>query len=188
MEDQLKTLFEKPSFYDHLRHRFREKKGNEDNIEDIYDGKIYKEHFDCGKILSHAENISLLYNTDGVPVFKSSNYSIWLLYFVINELPYKLRTCKQNCLLEGLWFGSKKPNMHLFLQPLRKILQNLETSGLGVLAKVKGSYKTIVFKVIVIAGTCDMPAKCLILNFWQFNRFYGCPKCLQPGITLTLGQ
>ena len=188
MEDQLKTLFEKPSFYDHLQHRFHRKKANEDNIEDIYDGKVYKEHFDCGKILSHAENISLLYNIYGVPVFKSSNYSIWPLYFVINELPYKLRTRKQNCLLGGLWFVSKKPNMHLFLQPLRKILLNLETSGLRVLAKVKGSYKTIVSNVIVIAGTCVMPAKCLILNFRQFNGFYGCPKCLLLSLIVPCSQ
>ena len=31
-----------------------------------------------------------------------------------------------------------------------------------------------------MAGTCDLPAKCLVLNSVQFN---GCSKCSQPGIT-----
>ena len=122
------------------------------------------------------------------PVFKSSNYSIWPIYFQINELPYKLRTCKQNCLLGGLWFGSKKPNMQLFFQPLHKVLQKLASSGLKVKANIEGIHKTIVSKVVLIAGTCDLPAKCLVLNFRQFNGFYGCPKCLPPGKTLTLGH
>ena len=35
--------------------------------------------------------ISLIFNTDGIPVFKSSNLSFWPLYLLIIELPYKLR-------------------------------------------------------------------------------------------------
>ena len=51
----------------------------------------------------------------------------------------------------------------------------------------EGIYKTIVSKVALIAGTCDLPVKCLVFNFRQLNGFYGCPKCLQPGKPLTLG-
>ena len=101
LEDQIKKLFERPSFYQQLQHRFSRNKSN-NNIEDIYDGKLYKEHSKPNGILSCPENISLLWNTDGIPVFKSSNYSLWPMYFVINELPYKLRMCKQNCLLGGV--------------------------------------------------------------------------------------
>ncbi len=46
--------------------------------------------------MSNPANLSLLWNTDGVPIFKSSNYSIWPLYFTINELPYEHRMRKQN--------------------------------------------------------------------------------------------
>ena len=48
--------------------------------------------------------------------------------------------------------------------------------------------KSFVARVILLAGTCDLPAKCLVQNFKQFNGFYGCGKCLQPGSTYTLGQ
>lgn len=43
-------------------------------------------------ILDFQHNVSLLWNTDGVPVFKSSKFSIWPLCFIINELPFGERT------------------------------------------------------------------------------------------------
>lgn len=82
--------------------------------------------------MSSPVNISLLWNVDGVPIFKSSNYSIWPLYFVVNELPYELRMRRQNVLLGGLWFGDSKPNMHTFLQPIVKVLSRLELHGTQV--------------------------------------------------------
>ena len=57
---------------------------------DIYSGALYQHHFGTG-FLSNRNNISLIFNTDGIPVFKSSNFSFWPLYLLINELPYKLR-------------------------------------------------------------------------------------------------
>ena len=41
--------------------------------------------------LSEFNNLSLLFNTDGVPVFKSSGFSVWPLHLVINELPFGTR-------------------------------------------------------------------------------------------------
>ncbi len=46
--------------------------------------------------MSNPAHLSLLWNTDGVPIFKSSNYSIGPLCFTINELPYGHRMRKQN--------------------------------------------------------------------------------------------
>ena len=128
------------------------------NIEDIFDGKLYKEHFKPNGILSFKQNISLLWNTDGIPVFKSSNYSLWPFYFIINELPYRLRMCKQNSLVRGLWLGSSKPNMQLFLRPIHKVLSKLESVGMKVCAKIEGTYGDIVTKVILLVGTCNLPA------------------------------
>ena len=44
--------------------------------------------------------------TDGIPVFKSSKFSVWPLYLVINELPLNKCLCSSNVILAGLWFGS----------------------------------------------------------------------------------
>jgi len=43
-------------------------------------------------------------------------------------------------------------------------------------------------KVVLLACSCDLPAKCLMLNTIQFNGMYGCSKCYQPGITAKTNQ
>lgn len=57
---------------------------------DIYDGMVYKQLFNSG-FLSNCHNISLIVNIDGVPVFRSSSYSFWPIWIVVNELPYRMR-------------------------------------------------------------------------------------------------
>ena len=39
-----------------------------------------------GPILRDCKNLSLMWNADGVPLFKSSKYSLWPMYLLINEL------------------------------------------------------------------------------------------------------
>lgn len=63
-------------------------------IHDICDGKLYKERFRKDGYFHGATDaqlgelhISLQMNTDGVSLFRSSNFCIWPIYFVINELP-----------------------------------------------------------------------------------------------------
>jgi len=90
------------------------------NYEDIYDGKLYKELMTPNGILSSKNNISLTWNVDGLPLFKSSKFSLWPLYFIINEFPYKLWTLKENKIIAGLWFGKCKPSMNIYLKPIIK--------------------------------------------------------------------
>lgn len=67
---------------------------DDEMISDISDGKLYRERFrkdgyfhgstskDIGQL-----HISFQINTDGVSLFHSSTFSIWPVYFIINELP-----------------------------------------------------------------------------------------------------
>ena len=178
---QISSLFNKHTFINDIMHRFKRKKLNECHLEDIYDGSLYKQHITSGGILNTWNNLSLTWNVDGTPIFKSSKFSLWPLYLIVNELPYNLRMLKENTLFAGLWFGEIKPNMQLFLKPLVKELSRLETSGIKVSSPLYP--QPFVSRVILLAGTCDLPAKCLVLNSVQFNGYYGCSKCLQPGIT-----
>lgn len=111
---QIRNLFSKSDFYDNLGHRFRRVKTDSNCFEDIYDGSEYKKHCNPG-ILDFQHNVSLLWNTDGVPVFKSSKFSIWPLYFIINELPFGERTKRENMLFAGLWFGSRHKTIHAYI-------------------------------------------------------------------------
>lgn len=70
-------------------YRFRQ--SDSERINDIYQGRAYKEHFQPGKFLGNPHNISVTGNTDGVDLIKSSKISIWPIYMVINELPPKER-------------------------------------------------------------------------------------------------
>ena len=64
---------------------------NKDRVyTDVYSGSVYQ-HLVSAKFLDDCNNISLTLNTDGIPVFRSSNFSFWPLYLMINELPFHLR-------------------------------------------------------------------------------------------------
>ena len=53
-------------------------------VSDIWDGEEYRKH---QRFLSNPANVSLLLNTDGVNIFRSSKCSLWPIWLVINELP-----------------------------------------------------------------------------------------------------
>ena len=69
------------------------------NTEDIFDGALYKKHFDSKGYFRGTPtaardkeiHLSLMVNTDGVSIFRSSNFGLWPLYFNVNELPPEKR-------------------------------------------------------------------------------------------------
>ena len=180
---QIQTLFSRDGFFDDLQHRFHRKKKNINNLEDVYDGRIYRRLVKDG-ILQSGNNFSFVFNTDGVPIFKSSKVSIWPIYLVINELPYKKRMATENMLLSGLWFGEKKPAMWSFLKPFYKSFVDLEQ---GVIFQVKNK-GPVTCKAVLLGCTCDLPARCMICNAMQFNGASSCWKCLQEGKTAKVSQ
>ena len=80
-----------PDFVSGLQHHFERRKLVDENIEDVYDGTLYKDHFLPGGFLAQQLNMSFKLNTDGVAVFKSSKFGVWPLFLSINELPPHLR-------------------------------------------------------------------------------------------------
>ena len=84
---------------EHLKYPIHRQKKDDNNIEDIIDGHVYKAHFHSDGFLhgTPEENkqqeihVSLQINTDGVRLFKSSRMEIWPVYYTINELHPKLR-------------------------------------------------------------------------------------------------
>ena len=83
----------------------------------------------------------------------------------------------------GLWFGTNKPQMLTFFSPFYEGLSKLETEGVNITipGETACSFNS---KVIVICGTCDLPAKCMVCNTVQYNGFYGCCKCKTTGKTV----
>lgn len=59
--------------------------------DDICAGRLYRELLSSQLMGTTQHYVSVIFNTDGIPVFKSSNYEFWPLFLLINELPYKHR-------------------------------------------------------------------------------------------------
>ena len=82
-----------------LLYRKNRKKKSGQNIEDILDGTLYKKHFDhegyfhgtSAAARRKEMHLSFMVNTDGVSIFRSSNFGLWPVYLVINELPPEKR-------------------------------------------------------------------------------------------------
>ncbi|XP_075527630.1 uncharacterized protein LOC142559843 [Dermacentor variabilis] len=113
-------------------------------------------------------DVTLTFNTDGVPLFENSKSSMRPLLAMINELPYKQRI--ENLLLAGLWFGPGKPAMNCFLIPFIKAMNELSSSGILWNDKDGVQQTSKVFP-----GPCavDSVARCELMNMTQFNGAYG---------------
>jgi len=177
---QLSGLFSREDFKQGLKYRKERIKKCKDNIEDVYDSEQYKLLSDNGGPLSseNENNISFIFHTDGIPVFKSSKTSMWPIFLMVNELPYKMRKNRENIILCGLWFGQNKPLMNLFCGPLHESLQKLQN---GVTVKLQNN-EDIKVHGYLFCVTCDTPARNSVLNLNQHTGGYCCPKCLQSGI------
>ena len=172
---QLQALFAQVSIWDMVTtYRFRRER-TEDILGEIYDGALYRKHWESG-FLKDAQNISFLYNTDGVPIFKSSKFSLWPIYLAIDELPYSERFRRDNMLLAGVWFGPDKPFMLTFLKPFHSTFHQLEKTG--VTTQQNGLYSSHA-AIRIDNVMCDLPARCLVCNSIQFNGYYGCIRCRQ---------
>lgn len=125
--------------------------------------------------------LSFMWYTDGIRIFNSSKNSIWGFFLVILELAYGARYKVENILLVGLWFGEKKPNPNIFLEPLKKSLRVLYR-GIKVFVDDLKSYLTI--RGLIICGTGDLPAKALFLCMNQYNGRFGCQFCKEEGCTV----
>lgn len=122
-------------------------------------------------------DFSLTWNADGVPIFKSSNYSIWPIQCMVNELPEHLRS--SNILLTGLWFGSSKPKMNTFLSPFVNECKKLEEEGFLFPGELVSR------KVFVLVCSSDSPARAMLRNCKQYNGKFGCDWCEHEGVVVT---
>ncbi|CAG5073522.1 Protein of unknown function [Cotesia congregata] len=126
------------------------------------------------KFLSSRNNISFTWNTDGIDLYKSSKFSIWPFYLVINVLPFNVRSQLKNVLIGGFWFGPTKPKANLFMDAFR---QSINTIYQGFFVKIPNYQNMIKVRGVIICGTCDLPAKACFLNMKGHTATYGCCKC-----------
>ena len=177
IEDQIRDLFCNEKLKNYLTNRDIGRNTQSANISDITSSVLYRELVEQHNFSSN--DLSLTWNTDGVPVFKSSRFSIWPIQSSINELPPHLRG--KHILLNGLWSGDKKPAMNTFLKPFVDECKQLEENGFAIDSEHE---KRKVFAMVLSA---DSPARAIVRNSKQFNGKHGCDWCEFPGETVDNG-
>ena len=178
LEDQLKDLLCDKKLSKYLTHRDITTIRGTSIISDITSSRLYRELVDQHNLSNN--DLSLTWNTDGIPVFESSRYSIWPIQSSINELPPHLRG--KHVLLNGLWFGDKKPAMNTFLKPFVEECKNLESNGFINQDEEQPR------KVFAMVLSADSPARAIVKNCKQFNGENGCDWCEFPGETAANAQ
>ncbi|XP_073721364.1 uncharacterized protein [Misgurnus anguillicaudatus] len=178
--DQLKHVLETLNLGESLNYR-KNRPTNPDTISDIMDGKLYEQMCKDSN-LKNDYSFSLTFNSDGVPIFKSSTFSIWPLLCYINELPSKIR--KNNIFLAGLWFGARKPTVSTFFGPFANQMKTLGSVGFEWCLKGE-IIKSYVYAIIC---SCDSVARAMLQNVKQFNGKFGCNWCLHPGERVEKGR
>lgn len=185
---QFQLILSKPGIWESIlntKHRIKTGIDNP-NLQDITDGQAYKKIAVVGGFLDpDSPNISLSFNTDGIPLFSSSGVKLWPVFFVINELPPALRFSRENVILAGLWQGKSNVPFYHYLTEIGKQLYKLYTRGIEFnLAKIE----IVKPKICVLIGCVDLQAKAYIANMTMHNGEYGCITCMEPGKTVPQGK
>ncbi|XP_035852374.1 uncharacterized protein LOC116059288 isoform X2 [Sander lucioperca] len=150
-------------------------------IKDVMDGRMYQNLLKQGRL--GADDLTLSWNSDGVPIYNSPIHSIWPLQFIINELPYTQR--QENVIVAGLWFGPKPPKMNTFLKPFIDECHDLAHNPFQWSDSNGTVHHSKVFSLIC---SSDAVARPLLRNCIQFNGEYGCDWCLHPGMMVKKGS
>ena len=171
---QVKQLLElNREYYNYV---VNERQHNPNEIKDISDGKKYRNFIHSLPPEKRNSYASLMLNSDGSPVYKSSKATLWPVQMMVNEIPFKERA--SNTVVAGIWFGKEKPNMNIFLKPIVNEIQRLSVTGISCI--IRGRMKEIF--IYCICCCVDSPARCSIQYLIQYNGHYGCSWCLHPGI------
>ncbi|XP_062599958.1 uncharacterized protein LOC134261548 [Saccostrea cucullata] len=147
----------------------------------VADGAVYKELRENGTI--GEDDLSFQWNCDGMPVFKSSGYSVWPIQLMLNECSPSER--KKNVILAALWFGHGKPRMDSFLTPFVDMCNNLSKEGVTWIDTIGQKHCT---KIHTLICTSDAVARPALRNAKQFNGQFGCDWCLHPGEVVGKGD
>lgn len=118
--------------------------------------------------VDHPMTISLNFNMDGLPIYKSSLKNFWPILCNIHELP------KITPMVIGIYYGGSKPESATdFLNPFVNDLLPILSAGLII----NGYQITVRIRCFI----ADSPARSFIKGVMNFNGKHGCLKCTTKG-------
>lgn len=119
--------------------------------------------------LHETNDIDLLINIDGVPLFKSSRKQLWpILCQVFSDY---------NCYKPfpvAIYCGNNKPSdVELYLKKFIEEVNDLQTNGIRI--------NNCLFNITIKAFVCDRPARSFIKCMKNHGGYYACERCTVSG-------
>ncbi|KAK3924360.1 ATP phosphoribosyltransferase [Frankliniella fusca] len=171
LKSQLERFLSIPGIAEKLKYPITRNKHHPNSIQDIFDGSEYKRLVNEGIISEN--DLTYVFNTDGVKYLKGPKGSAWPLYIRINELRPSLR--QKYLFLAGVWVDTVEPEMNVFLKPF--VDQANILSANGVSWKPDG-VSIVVSKIVPLCQCVDSKARYKLYNMTQFNaKEGGCTFC-----------
>jgi len=110
------------------RHKYINNKDiDSEDLEDIFDGKIYKELLEIN-LFNDKRDIAFTISCDGYQIFKQKTDDCWAFLLINNNLDPSIRVKKENLIIPFLIPGPKQPkDFNTFLRPFVDEMKELES-------------------------------------------------------------
>jgi hypothetical protein len=174
IKDTIEDIIEKygkDKFIDMMNYKNRRKKVNEDGIEDVFDGTVYK------KLENECKDadlvLSLTASFDGASKWTSGGKSVWVLSSTFNELAPELRFSKEFNYI-NLFTERKLPFNSILYHFVSELIELWEGEEFSFLPGIK-------IKLFLFAIICDLMAKCELLGMVPPNSKSSCGGCSHHG-------
>src|SRR6266496_651296 len=130
IKDRLKIQFSDKNRAKELLYRYEYIRNKaDDDLDDIFDGKIYKELVD-ENLFNDKRDIAFIASCDGYQIFKQKTDDCWLFLLINNNLDPLLRVKKGNLLVPFLIPGPNQPkDFNTFLRPFIDEMKELESKN-----------------------------------------------------------
>ena len=188
LESSLTRLYNQPGFVERCNIWRKRNIQSPDFFTDIYDGKVWHNFkvVQGRPFLIQSNNLCLKLNLDWFNPFKHVQYSVGVIYLVVENLPRADRYKLENIIIVGCIPGPKEPKKHIntYLRPLVDELLGLWQ---GKYLRVSSIFGIVPIRCALTCITCDLPATRKICGFLSFCASQGCSKCMKKFPSIPLG-
>lgn len=149
---------------------------------DVYDGKLWKEwmRVDDVPFLEIPGNLLFMLNLDWFQPFVHTQYSMGVIYLVIQNLPRRMRFKPENIIIVATIPGPKEPSCSDLNSYLTCMIDDLLKLWNGIqLQTPSSSFHSKIIRAALVYASCDLPATRKLCGFYGVKAKYGCSKCLK---------
>ena len=177
IKESLVKLYSRPDFHQKCE-LWRKRNAVPGLYTDIYDGAVWNDFLqvDGKPFLSAPYNLCLKLNVDWIQPYDHTQYSMGLIYLVIENLPRSERFKVENIILVGCIPGPREPkrDINTFLSPMVDELLDLWN---GIQLRTSSLFGFTSLRCALTCVSSDLPATRKVCGFAGHSAAMGCSKC-----------